>query len=163
MKTDNSNTTSFEIGDKVRDLSGCIGTVIENPSDNYFIRVDFQKSGWRDLKSEQLTKVTESLEDFAEYEASVFYNKDNVSIWHTSDATQWKRRKENIILGANWQKEQYKDLIQSHSELLAILEICKYSFSSQISKERAKLYPKGLAARVFNGIEKANKVINSLP
>lgn len=49
---------TFPIGSKVKDLSGCEGTVIENPSHNYLIRVSFSKYDRRDLNPEQLTPLS---------------------------------------------------------------------------------------------------------
>lgn len=107
-QTDNTIPTDFKIGDKVKDLSGIEGTVIENQSSNYFIRVDFPNGGWRDLKAENLKLIpnkVESLKDVAKkhYEIGGYDQYANGTMWIYSSGAK---------LGADWQKEQYKPLVE---------------------------------------------------
>lgn len=107
------------------------------------------------MKTDNSNLSSECLQGFAENEANAFYDPNNTSLWDTSDATQWKRKRENIIMGGNWQKKQdaakYKDLIQSHAELLAALKTIVFIGDMSERYESSK--------RI---VEKANSIINSL-
>ena len=39
-------------------------------------------------------------------------------------------KRDAFIVGANWQKEQYKDLVSSHTELLEALKTCYISLQT---------------------------------
>lgn len=61
--------------------------------------------------------------------------------------------------GANWQKEQYKYLIQSHAELLDIAKSVSFMFGNE------QHYPEGtwgynLSNKAKSAIEKANQLLN---
>lgn len=60
--------------------------------------------------------------------------------------------------GANWQKEQYADLMQSHSELLEALEGIMKDIREHHGIMPVSMRPTRAAA--LSAIEKANSIIN---
>lgn len=96
---------------------------------------------------------SESLQEMAERMASTLYNKDDYSLWDTSDASAWIRRVDNIILGAEWKEEQLKPIIQSHAELLCIMKDLAYNNLSFYKLQGT------VQAEIISQIEKANKLI----
>ncbi len=100
-------------------------------------------------KTDNSNIVVESLEDAAKKHANNYYfENDFSSVQHTNYTDLHKGTISDFKTGANWQKEQYKDLVQSHAELLDILKTAK-----QELWENEKGWN-----RIDNAIEKAEKI-----
>lgn len=70
--------------------------------------------------------------------------------WYHAYVTAKNYGNSMFIAGTKWQAEQYKDLIQSHAELLICLEAC----ISYLKEECT------INAAANKAIEKANSIIN---
>jgi len=110
------------------------------------------------MKTDNNIVSNESLEDAANNHADNEYGKNNTDTWTFEETYLWQKAKSSFLDGANWKKEQYAHLLESHDELLEnIIRIIDRIEENEYTDSFPYAYNKAKQA-----IEKANKLLNSI-